>query len=317
MDTNSAIYNKLQKELSTLEAQRLEILKYNRIITFSLPIGIFVIFGFTLLPTVERVFNIPFLSLISVHPFILVFPLIILVIHCLYKSSRLTTELKKNIFPVILSSINPSFKYLGTQGISKPELSNAGFTELGSADRLTMEDVMCGVWNNHNFKFGEILVQNEHRDSDGDTSYSTLFKGQFIKLDYNKKFHGTTVIRSSKGNPVRVFNKLPKITLEDVEFNKIFKVESTDEVECRYLLTPSFMEKIKKLKNNYTCKTLNISFAENCIYLLINQKKNLFEIDLKTSFYNDKFLDSILSDFSLINDLCESLDLDREKRWVE
>ena len=33
MDTNSAIYNKLQNELSTLEAQRLEILKYNRIIT--------------------------------------------------------------------------------------------------------------------------------------------------------------------------------------------------------------------------------------------------------------------------------------------
>jgi hypothetical protein len=50
--------------------------------------------------------------------------------------------------------------------------------------------------------------------------------------------------------------KLEEIKLEDPEIRKNFVVYSTDQVEARYLLTPSFIQRFKRLKTAYGTKKI-------------------------------------------------------------
>ncbi len=72
--------------------------------------------------------------------------------------------------------------------------------------------------------------------------------------------------------------KLKKLKLEDVEFDKRFTVQSEDEVEGRYLVTPSFMERFLNLKTAFKGRGASCSFYGDNIMFAIATNKNLFEI---------------------------------------
>lgn len=72
--------------------------------------------------------------------------------------------------------------------------------------------------------------------------------------------------------------KLGEIKLEDAEFNRRYKVFSSDEVEGRYLVTPAFMERFKNLETAFGSKLSKCSFYDNSLMFAISTKKNLFEI---------------------------------------
>ena len=54
-----------------------------------------------------------------------------------------------------------------------------------------------------------------------------------------------------------------KRKLEDIYFNKQFNVYSDDEVETRYLLTTTFMERLSNLKKSLKLKNLKCAFIDN------------------------------------------------------
>ena len=94
-----------------------------------------------------------------------------------------------------------------------------------------------------------------------------------------------------------------KITLEDCKFNRRFNVYSSDEVEARYLITPSFMERLYNLQTNFGTKKIKCSFYEKSLIIAISTKRNLFEFGSlykplhKTNSYKQpvKDIDSILN----------------------
>ena len=84
---------------------------------------------------------------------------------------------------------------------------------------------------------------------------------------------------------------LNKITLEDPNFNRRFKIYSSDEVEARYLVTPLFMELLNNLRTTFGEKNLKCSFFDDNLMIAISTKKDLFEIgDLYTSCNDPKFV---------------------------
>ena len=63
--------------------------------------------------------------------------------------------------------------------------------------------------------------------------------------------------------------------MEDINFNKKFKITSNNQVEARYILTPDMMEKISLLESKF--KGIKIVFVDK--YLYIGSKKvNMFEL---------------------------------------
>ena len=96
------------------------------------------------------------------------------------------------------------------------------------------------------------------------------------------------------------------IKLEDPKFSKRFKVFSEDDVEARYLLTPTFIAKFTKLEKIMKADSVKCSFYDNNIMIAVNSEKDFFEIgdlfkntgDISTAM---KFYEDVSIIFELID----------------
>ena len=105
--------------------------------------------------------------------------------------------------------------------------------------------------------------------------------------------------------------KLNKVTLEDTVFNKRFNVYSEDQVEARYLLTTSFMERLYNLKTTFGARKLKCSFFCDNLMIAIHTRKNLFEPgNLFHSLKDDKLSEKLFKDINSILHLVEYFKLD-------
>jgi len=92
--------------------------------------------------------------------------------------------------------------------------------------------------------------------------------------------------------------ELNDVVLEDVAFKKQFTLEAGDEVEARYLMTTSFMERLKKLKTVFHVKKIECRCWDDNVLFVLHTNKNLFE------FAN---LHKPLSDLCEIESFCKEL----------
>lgn len=121
----------------------------------------------------------------------------------------------------------------------------------------------------------------------------------------NKKFKGTTVMKPhSKIFRFLVLPRLHKTVLEDVKFEKKFFVYTDDDVEARYLITPSFMERLNNIKVAFKTKKVFATFCQDKFFIELYTNKDLFSIGSKS--FNDKrqfyiMFEEILSIYKLID----------------
>lgn len=112
-------------------------------------------------------------------------------------------------------------------------------------------------------------------------SSEAVFDGVIIKLDMNKNFNGHTLIRENTGfKHTSPSKKLKYTELEDNAFNKKFDVFTDDEIEARYLITPSFMNRIKKVELAFQIDKINCAFYKNFLILALATNKDLFSLNL-------------------------------------
>ena len=104
------------------------------------------------------------------------------------------------------------------------------------------------------------------------------------------------------------YKKFIKIKLEDIVFDKYYTTYSEDQVEARYLLTPSFMERFKNLEKAYGSKDIRCAFFDDQIMFAISTNKDLFEIGslyhpLSDSRQVETFYNEITAIFDIIDEL--------------
>lgn len=99
-----------------------------------------------------------------------------------------------------------------------------------------------------------------------------------IKLDMNKSFTGNTVIRPDTLKHASPAANLKHTTLEDVVFEKKFDVFTDDEVEARYLITPSFMERLNNMKTAFSADRVSCAFYDKYLLVGLHTSKDLFSI---------------------------------------
>lgn len=148
---------------------------------------------------------------------------------------------------------------------------------LPSWDRVNFEDRMSGNVDGAEFTFCEAHLEKESRDSDGDRTWSTVFRGILMEVDFHRDFLGRTVVLRDAG----IFNfkkkaGMKKVGLVDPKFEKIFEAYSTDQVESRYLLTPTFMQKLVDLETSVSGKKIRFGFLEDKLHIAV-EAPNQFE----------------------------------------
>jgi hypothetical protein len=139
-------------------------------------------------------------------------------------------------------------------------------------DRRSFEDNFHGALHGVDFELYEAKLEQRRRTKNR-TYYVTVFRGALIRLRFPRTVEGVTLVTRDKG----IFNalegwgkktfgaagkKLERIGLVDPTFEKQFEVYGTDQVMARYLLTPSFMERLLDLEKLLKGKNVRCVFDE-------------------------------------------------------
>lgn len=146
-------------------------------------------------------------------------------------------------------------------------------------DEYEADDCFFGHYQGVGINVYEQTLKEIRQDSKGRHHRVTVFQGIVVEMDMNKNFSGQTIVLKDKGffNRFKSFDKMERVTLEDVVFEKQFEVYSTNQVEARYILTTGFMERILRLKELYAGTKIEMSFYNNKILLAIDTGKDMFE----------------------------------------
>jgi hypothetical protein len=214
--------------------------------------------------------------------FILIIPAIVVLVIFYNKRKNYVSGFKENIVHSIIKFIDPGLRYSPYAHVNENDYKRSGLY-LAKPDRFNGDDYVEGTRGKTFFCFSEL--HTEYEESSGkNTTWHTIFKGLFFIADFNKHFHGRTYVYSETNPQLNFFtkmlssfaSKLEKIKLESSDFEDQFIVYSSDQVEARYILTPSFMERLIKLQQMMGAET-SYSFVESNIYVAVPISDKLFE----------------------------------------
>ncbi|MBX3505393.1 MAG: DUF3137 domain-containing protein [Parvibaculum sp.] len=142
----------------------------------------------------------------------------------------------------------------------------------------------------------------------------------FVTFVYPKAFSGVTSILPDRGSAVNLVRARPyaegenvaRVRLEDAAFEAAFEVFSTDQTSARYLLTPSFMERLLHLHRRLGHET-RAAFADGKLYVLFGgeQPYGTGRFDVESGWED---LRALGADILRVSDLVEVLALDAETR---
>ena len=140
-------------------------------------------------------------------------------------------------------------------------------------NRKYFDDIFYGKYKDINYSIIETKL-----DMHIDKLDITVFDGVIIQFDMKKRFEGNTVILPKTSVPISPDAQLKHTSMEDPVFNQKFDVFTTDETEARYLITPSFMERLNHMQVSFSADKISCAFFEKNLLIGLHTKKDLFSV---------------------------------------
>ena len=290
-----SLAQKLATALQVLENKRKELLRKGRSEGL-IYAAIFLVVGVIalLILKLEGIFG----------PIVIVVISVIIFITCINNKSKIFSSFyKEEVVDEIIHAFCPNATYSPNNGVSEDLFRNSGlFT---SPDRYHAEDLIEVCLDKTSFICSEVHAEERRaRSTKNGVQYywEDIFKGFLFIADFHKEFQGeTTVLRDSF---FKIKMGASRVKMENPDFEKVFDVFSTNQIEARYLITPSMMERMLKLDSNFK-KGITISFRNSTILVAIPDSKNRFEAEVGSSLSDMSILKS---DFAVLQSLLEIVD---------
>ena len=180
-------------------------------------------------------------------------------------------------------------------------------------DRDSYEDLITGTRRGVDFELFEAHLEERRRSTDSkgrtQTRWVTVFRGQCLRFAFHKAFHGRTLVTRDAG----FFNRfgggkgMQRAMLEDPEFERIFEVYTTDQVESRYLLTPDLMQKLVDMEKVFHGGKLKCCFDDGELLITL-QGSDLFEPGSMFKRLDDpERVRELLSDFAAVFNIIDAV----------
>lgn len=252
---------------------------------------------------------------------ILVFSAIFLGVSYSHFYKHFKTQFKGKVIPAVVRFVDERLEYHPHRGLMREYSESRIFTQ--RVDRYKAEDTISGKFGSTDFTFGEVHTEYKTVTTDKNgrrqEHWHTIFKGMFFVSDFHKNFHGETMI--DVDTMERYLGKLGRkfqqwnssrpgnlVKLENPEFEKKFAIYSTDEQECRYILTPSMMERLLEMSRRINFKVA-ISFRNNQVYIAVFNNMDLFEPSVFGSLLKEEDYKIIITMLKSMTDIIEDLNL--------
>ncbi|MBU1659266.1 DUF3137 domain-containing protein [bacterium] len=234
-----------------------------------------------------------------------------------------TQEFKDKIIQPLIHAIDEKLHYSSNEYIpqflfEKSEL----FTS--RPDRMSGNDYVKGEMDGTKIEFSDVHAQKRHKDSKGRESWSTIFKGIFIVAEFNKNFDAKTIVLPDSaqntfgdliGHWLQSKNGAREelVKMDNSAFEKEFVVYSSDQIEARYILSHSLMQRLLEFKKKSE-HPVYVSFIGDAIHIAIYYDKDLFEPSVFRSLLEYKIAMEYVKTLHLALGIVEELKLNR-KIW--
>ncbi len=204
-------------------------------------------------------------------------------------------------------------EYNGLQGFSRDEVRDFKLIRLSNVFRS--EDYLRAQYKGVELEYSNILIMRKTN-----SRRELRFEGIFIKLPFPKRFSSVQIFSNSfkyrvcehspflevRGSVVPI-GKYPsgQIQTGDMNFDNMFGVWSEDEQEPFYLLTPAFMESLKKLAILYPNMALH--FTENNLYIAIDSGGDTFDCTMDAPIQYEEERKRIIEDVTEIKFIIDAI----------
>ncbi len=168
---------------------------------------------------------------------------------------------------------------------------------------ISPDDVITGKYKGKPVNIIDFALYNRY-----DSGFSKVYQGVLFQTKLSKNFSSNVVIRQRNLN-FAIVHGMQKVELESNEFNKIYEVYATDQVEARYLLTTSLMEKMIDIHQKG--QGLNLQVQNQSVTVVKQTREDMFEPDINKPVNNVNSYYEVLLQTKLILDLITDLNLDR------
>jgi len=243
----------------------------------------------------------------------------------LYKmlTKNYTHEFKTKVISPLITELDSNLNYNAQHHVAQRIFENSQlFTT--NIDRLNGNDFVQGEIDQVKLQFSDIHAEKRHRNSKGKDKWSTIFQGLFIVAEFNKHFKEQTVIlpdyaQNTFGNMIGSWlqsnniNRNKLVKMDSPEFEKAFVVYSTDQIEARYILSHTLMQRLLDFKNK-SSHPVYISFIGDSIHMAIEYNKDLFEPSIFRSLLDYKIAMEYVQTLHLAIGIIDELKLN-EKLW--
>ena len=234
-----------------------------------------------------------------------------------------TKEFKEKIMHPLIKELDSNLSYESEQYLSQTYFRDSKIFS-SPIDRYSGNDLVYGKIDDVHIEFSDIHAEKNHKNSKGKDNWSTVFKGLFIVADFHKHFKGSTVVlpdsaQSTFGDLIggwlqsKNFSREELVKMDHPEFEKEFVVYATDQIEARYILSHSLMQKLLHFKTR-SKHPLHISFIGQSINLAIEYNKDLFEPSVFRSLLDYKIAMQYVQTLHLCIGIVEELKLN-QKLW--
>lgn len=305
-----ALYDsKLKPALESMEGERKSLLMQYAFSILGIIITIIMIIFFA-----EKMLALIFIGI----------ALIGICIYFMYKASvkqkGYRAKYKENVVKEIINLINPDWDYNSEGRISERDYRDSLLFKT-MYDRYKGDDLVKGVIEKTEFEFSELHTEYKtYTTKDGKTEekWHTIFKGLFAHADFNKEIKGKTFVFPDSAE--KMFGKWGQnlqgdsskgklIKMENQEFEKLFVVHGSDQVESRYVLTPTMMEAMVNIKKKYAKRNMYFSFIGSRVYVALSFNKDLFEPRIMKSGVRFEDMAQMNEQFSLIQTIIHEMNL--------
>jgi hypothetical protein len=203
--------------------------------------------------------------------------------------SAYRARFKEQVVRSIINGAYPGLHYDARGAISRSEFDASGLF-LQDIDDFDGEDLIEGQIGATRIRFSEVRARDRRTRTDSKghthTEWVTVFRGTFLVADFNKHFAGATFVLPDTaqrflGGIGQSLQSLDRrrgelVKLEDPEFERRFVVYSTDQVEARYILSTSLMQRILDFQNR-AGQPLHIAFIHSRLFLAIPSTRDALE----------------------------------------
>ena len=234
-----------------------------------------------------------------------------------------TKEFKEKVIHPLIKELDSNLNYESNQHLSQKYFRDSKIFN-STIDRYSGNDFVHGEIDDIHIEFSDIHAEKRNKNSKGKDSWSTVFQGLFIVADFHKHFSGSTVVlpdsaQSTFGDLIggwlqsKNASREALVKMDHPEFEKEFVVYASDQIEARYILSHSLMQKLLHFKIR-SKHPLHISFVGQSIHLAIEYNKDLFEPSVFRSLLDYKIAMEYAQTLHLCIGIVEELKLN-QKLW--